>query len=77
VYDEIVKMARELAVRGHRRIGMRMIWEVLRWRHLMGTFDPSSSFRLNDHYPSRYARLVASHHPDLGDRLELRQLRAE
>jgi hypothetical protein len=50
---------------------------VLRWnRAIAGLPDPREDFKLNDHYTSRYARLIVAHEPDLAELFELRRLRA-
>jgi hypothetical protein len=77
VFEEIVRLAQGLADRGHQRFGIGMVFEVLRWQRLMHTEDPASTFKLNNTYRSRYARLLAAKHPDLGRRLELRELQSE
>jgi hypothetical protein len=76
VFDALVRLARDLRSRGRKRIGMKMLFEVLRWEYLMKTDDPSSDFKLNNNYHSRYARLIANTVPDLVDAFETRTLKA-
>ena len=76
VYEELVRLAREATGHGHTKIGVRMIWEVMRWNLTIRTFDPFSDFKLNDHYHSRYARLIMIQEPDLFGVFELRQLKS-
>lgn len=76
VYRELVKLARQLVARGRRRIGMKMLFEVLRWEWYMRTDDPSSSWKLNNNYTARYARLIEGTEPDLAGVFETRELRA-
>lgn len=61
---------------GHQRIGIRMLWEVLRWQYNRVTKDPSSTFKVNDHYHSRYVRLLLDLHPEWADAFHTRTLRA-
>lgn len=75
VYASLVRLARQAHQRGHRRIGIELLFAVLRWEHLLTTNDPSSSFKLNDHYTSRYSRLIMEQEPDLDDIFETRQLK--
>jgi len=75
VYDELVRLARQLRGRGHRRLGIGMLWEVIRWRYMAETLDPASDFHLNDHYRSRYARLIMEREADLDGVFEVRRLR--
>jgi len=76
VYGHLVKLARDLHARGHRRIGIAMLFEVLRWSYLMSTDDPTSDFKLNNDYRSRYARKIMAEHADLADIFETRELKA-
>lgn len=76
VYHSLVKLARDLHERGRRRIGIGMLFEVLRWQHAMSTVDPGSEFKLNNNYRSRYARLIMDQEPDLDEIFETRELTA-
>ena len=76
VYTQLVRMTRDLVTRGRQRVGIGMLWEVLRWQVVMGTFDPGSEFKLNDHYRSRYARLIMEQEVDLTGIFETRGLRS-
>jgi hypothetical protein len=73
VYRNLVALARDLHRPG-RRIGMKMLFEVLRWQHLRTTGD--QGFALNNDLTSRYARLIAAREADLADAFETRVLRA-
>lgn len=74
VYLELRTMAREAKAAGKQRIGMAMLFEVLRWNRLLDTRD-STPFKLNDHYTSRYARLLMEREPELAGMFEVRELR--
>lgn len=74
VYVRLVKLSRELKGRGHDRIGMRMLWEVLRWQSMMRTLREEGDYKLNDHYHARYARRIMEQEPDLEGVFELRRL---
>jgi hypothetical protein len=78
IYDELVALAREAQAEGATRIGIRMLWEVMRWRRKAYLkADPSQAhYRLNDHYHSRYARLIMEREPDLEGIFEARALRS-
>lgn len=75
VYEALVKMARKLVAMGRKKIGIAMLFEVLRWNHAIRTVG-DVDFKLNDNFTSRYARLIASQEPDLAGVFELRQLKA-
>jgi hypothetical protein len=77
VYTTLEKIVGAYLARGPRRIGIRMAWEVMRWHYAMATTDPSSDFRTNDHYHSRYVRLLLERHPEWAGLFELRMLRAD
>lgn len=74
VYVELVRLARQLHGRGHDRIGIGMLFEVIRWKRHLETVDVSG-FKLNNNYRSRYARLIMEQEPDLFGVFELRGLR--
>lgn len=76
VYTALEAMTIEMLAAGQRRVGMKMLVEVLRWRYFRQTFDPSSPFRLNNDYTSRYARLLIAAHPDWAGVFETRELRS-
>lgn len=76
VYDALVTLAREMVARGRNRVGVKMLFEVLRWEWYRATADPSSEFKLNNNYTSRYARLIAECEPDLVGVFETRELKA-
>lgn len=74
VYRELVALTRELVALGHRRVGIGMLFEVVRWRRHFQTVDVSG-FKMNNNYRSRYARLIMEQEPDLAGVFELRELR--
>jgi len=65
VYHRLRELAFQMKGRGHRRIGMKMLFEVLRWQHAMSTSDPASEFKLNNSYTAYYARLLMQQEPAL------------
>jgi hypothetical protein len=74
VYTALVQCARDLVGRGHRRLGIGMLAEVVRWQYFRQTTD-ASGFKLNNNYRSRYVRLIVEREPDLADLFETRELR--
>lgn len=75
VYRHLVDLARSLVNRGHKMIGIGMLFEVLRWNYMMSTTDPSSEFKLCNNYRSRYARLIMRQESDLDGVFSTRGLR--
>lgn len=74
VYTSLVKLAKELKGRGHRKIGIKMLFEVVRWQTMLKT--EGDQFKLNNNYHSRYARMIMDNEPDLDSIFELRELRS-
>jgi len=69
---ELVRMCREARASGANRIGIGMLFEVMRWNHVLAT--GGDDFKLNNNYRSYYARLIMHRYPDLKDIFELRKL---
>ena len=75
VYRELVSRARALQRAGHDHIGIGMLFEVLRYKSMIKTSDPSG-FKLNNDYRSRYARLIMDRESDLRGFFHTRTLSA-
>jgi len=75
VYRLIVHRAREARAAGVQRVGMAAIFERIRWDRMISTGGHGIPFKLNDHFTSRYARLVMEQEPDLDGLFEVRELR--
>jgi len=75
VYDRLRDLALDLVRHGRTRIGMKMLFEVLRWQQSIET--TGDVWKLNNSLTSRYARLLAEQEPDLADVFETRVLAAE
>lgn len=76
VYDQLRKLALRMVRRGHRHLGVGMLWEVLRYRTLLGAGPDEDSYRLNNNHRSRYARLLIDQEPELRDVFHTRELTA-
>lgn len=74
VYDALVQLARDLRARGHHKIGIGMLFEVLRWQYMRSTVG--DEFKLNNSYRSRYSRLIESREDDLLGVFEKRELKS-
>ena len=75
VYENLEGLARGLHDAGRQRIGMKMLFEVVRWQHYMMTSDPSSEFKLNNNYTAHYARLLMSRNSGWENLFETRHLK--
>lgn len=77
VYAALVRLARIARARGARRVGMRLLWERLRWEIVVeGLGVGGDGFKLNNNFVPHYARLIATNEPELAELFELRRLRA-
>jgi len=74
VYRNLVILTRRAYVAGRRRIGIRQLWEVLRWEYSLATVG--DAYKLNDHFTMHYARLIMATVPELKDMFETRKQRA-
>lgn len=74
VYVQLVRLARDLVSRGHRKLGIGMLFEVVRWQTLLRTVDDATPFKLNNNHRSRYARLIMDREPDLHGVFDVREL---
>jgi hypothetical protein len=72
VYERLVRLARRARRSGAERIGIGMLFEVLRWQHTLAT--KGDVFLLNNNYRSYYARLIMQSEPDLEGVFETRKL---
>jgi len=75
VYAELVRLARQAKARGRTKVGIGMLWEVLRWHFWLET-NGADEFKLNNNHRSRYARLIMGLEADLLGVFETRELRS-
>lgn len=73
VYAELVRLTRQAKVAGRKRIGIGMLFEVVRWNRIVWSRD-ADGFKLNNSHRSRYARLIMEQEPDLAGMFETRSL---
>lgn len=72
VYAELLALTRQAHERGRKKIGIGMLFEVLRWNRFIQTSDPD--FKLNNNWRSRYARMIMELNPGLDGIFETRGL---
>lgn len=75
VYEALVRLARQARDSGAQKIGIGMLFEVLRWDRSLST-KSWDGFKLNNNLRSRYARAIMDHEPDLDGFFETRGLRS-
>lgn len=74
VYKRLVELTKQAHEKGKTRVGMKMLFEVVRWNEFLQTNDPD--FKLNNNYTSYYARMIMHQHPEFGEIFETRTLRS-
>lgn len=73
VYTRLVTLARAWKERRPgQKLGMKMLFEVLRWEVAMKT--TGDTFRLNNNLTSYYSRLIMQREPELSGLFETRRL---
>ena len=77
VYVLLVRFAREWQYAGHRKCGIKMLWERVRWEiGIEGLPESVDDWKLNNNYHSRYARLIMRQERGLEGFFETRELRS-
>lgn len=62
VYLELVELTREGITNGRSRIGISMLFNLLRWNNPLTT--EGEPFKLNNNYQPFYSRLIEERNPD-------------
>lgn len=75
VYQEIVRLARLVKSKGFHRYSIDALTQRVRW-HFQFEREKSEEFKFNDHFRSRYARMIMEFEPDLDGFFETRRLKA-
>jgi hypothetical protein len=73
VYRELVALAKQAKEAGRSKIGIKMLFEVVRWNRYIQTTD--QDFKLNNNYHSRYARKIMHNEPELRGFFDTRELK--
>lgn len=74
VLRHLEQLTANCVAKGFRRVGIGMLFELLRWRY--GEATQGDAFRLNNNFRSRYVRLLIERHPEWARLFETRALRA-
>ena len=75
VYRNLVRLAREAKSQGCKKLGMKFLFERLRWEYILKTKHSASEYAINNNFTSRYARMIMDDCPDLQGFFETRRLR--
>lgn len=65
----LLRLAREARAAGAQKVGMKYLWERLRWEYLIQTGEKPA---LNNNFTADYSRLLQSKYPDLEGFFETR-----
>ncbi|MFF9478055.1 hypothetical protein [Streptomyces sp. NPDC014733] len=76
VLTALEQLAADYLKRGAARVGIGMLFEVLRWQYATSTAT-DDEFRLNNNFRSRYVRLLIERHPEWTAAFEVRALRTD
>lgn len=75
VLNQLISMLDAAKLVGRRKVGMKQLFEVLRWNQSLST--KASDFKLNNNYTAYYTRLIDKSRPDLGELLTRRSSGAD
>lgn len=73
VYTELLQLVHEARRAGRNKIGIKMLWEVVRWNRFLRTND--EKYKLNNNYHSRYARMIMQREPGMAGIFNTRELK--
>ncbi|CAM5313704.1 hypothetical protein [Streptomyces abikoensis] len=73
ILDHLEGLTADCVQRGLNRVGIGMLFEVLRWSYGRATFG--EPWRLNNDFRSRYVRRMLERHPEWTSLFETRALR--
>jgi hydrogenase maturation factor len=77
VYRQLVRLARQWKAAGKAKLGIKTLFEKLRWEwHVSGIAD-SEGYKLNNNYTALYARMIMDREADLKGLFETRSLASE
>ena len=63
VFSILVSRTRVLIAKGHKRVAIGMLFETMRWDHMLKT--TGEPFKLNNNYRAFYSRLIEQTYPEL------------
>lgn len=75
VYELFKRFAFEAMAAGHKHFSADMVCHQVRWETTVVT--KGDTYKINDHWVSRYSRLFALHYPEYSEFFRTRALREE
>ncbi len=76
VYKKLVELARQAKARGKNKVGIEMLYNVLRWYTFLNT-KADSDYKLSNNHKAFYARKIMAENPDLDGIFNLRPSKGE
>jgi hypothetical protein len=76
VYSHLVSLARQWKSATRNTIGIKTLYERLRWEYGIQGKD-QYGFKLNNNYTAYYARLIMENNPELAGMFELRKVKQD
>ncbi len=73
----LLGLARPLLRQGYTHLGIKMLWETLRYQTMLGARPDEDVYRLNNNHHAYYARWLMETYPDLAGVFEIRSSKAE
>lgn len=70
------ELASRLVARGHRHLGISMLWETLRYQTMLGAGPDEDAYRLNNDFRALYARWLMDSDARLDGVFEIRRAAA-
>lgn len=75
IYEILVNMTRRLVGAGRRVVGIKALFEIIRWNYSIQT--EHQDFKINNNYAPLYARMIMENNPDLDGVFKTRRLKSE
>ena len=77
IYRNLRFLALMAVKSGKKKLGMRLLWERLRWEYYVTTITDGDTYKLNDHFVPYYARMLMEKEPRLAGVFETREMKNE
>lgn len=75
VYKHLVHLAVEAQLAGRQRIGMKALYEKLRWDYMVDPMYRHTEVKLPNNFTSRYSRMIMENVPSLRNMFSTADLR--
>jgi len=76
VYRNLKVLAHKVILAGRHKIGMKFLFERLRWEYAIATQHEEGSYRLNNNFTAYYARMLMDQEDELFNLFDLREIKA-